>query len=174
MTIKKIINQQFFNRSALKVAPDLLGKYLVRQLDEEENAYKITEVEAYEGLDDQASHAFKGRTQRTELMFGEAGVFYIYLIYGMYYMCNIVTGEKDFPSAVLIRGVEKINGPGKLTRKLGIKKDLNGLKVEKKSGLWIEDRGVVVNPRLIKKSTRIGVDYAGPIWAKKEYRFYLE
>lgn len=172
--MKKIIHQQFFNRSALKVAPDLLGKYLVRLLEGEDRAYKITEVEAYEGLEDQASHAFKGRTPRTEHMFGEAGIFYIYLIYGIYYMCNIVTGEKDFPSAVLIRGVEKISGPGKLTRKLGIKKDLNGLKVEKKTGLWIEDRGCIINPKLIKKTTRIGVDYAGPIWAKKEYRFYLE
>ncbi|MDQ3014487.1 MAG: DNA-3-methyladenine glycosylase [bacterium] len=172
--MKKIIRQQFFNRSALKVGPDLLGKYLVRLLNREEHSYKITEVEAYEGLDDQASHAFKGRTPRTELMFGEAGVFYIYVIYGIYYMCNIVTGKKDFPSAVLIRGVEKINGPGKLTRKLRIKKDLNGLKVEKKTGLWIEDRGVIINPKLIRKSTRIGVDYAGPVWSKKEYRFYLE
>ncbi len=130
----------------------------------------ITEVEAYDGPHDKASHASKGKTPRTEVMFGEPGVFYIYFIYGMYNMLNIVTGARDYPAAVLIRGVEGISGPGKLTRELSIDRTLNGLKVNKKSGLWIEDRGVVIVPKQIQKTPRIGIAYAGE-WKDKPYRF---
>ena len=117
------------------------------------------------------SHASKGRTKRTEVMFGPPGHWYIYLIYGMYRMLNVVTGEDGYPSAVLIRAVEGISGPGRLTKSFKITGDINTLPASPATGLWIEDRGVRIDPRRIRKTSRIGVDYAGPVWAKKEWRF---
>lgn len=172
--MKKILTQPFFKRSAPEVAPDLIGKYLVREIDGVQTAYMITETEAYEGTDDRASHASRGRTKRTEVMFGRPGVWYVYLIYGMYQMLNIVTGDDGHPSAVLIRGVCEIEGPGRLTKRLLISGDMNTLPASRASGLWIEDRGEYIDPRRIKKTPRIGVDYAGPVWAKKEWRFVRE
>ncbi len=172
--MKKILQRKFFERSAPIVAQDLIGKYLVRKERGKESAFLITEVEAYEGYEDKASHACKGRTNRTEIMFGSAGVFYVYLVYGMYEMLNIVTGSKDYPAAVLIRGVEDINGPGRLTKSLRIKRVLNGRKVARESGLWVEDRGEKVSKNCIKKTPRIGVDYAGAVWSQKQYRFVLK
>ncbi len=172
--MKKILGQKFFDRPVLKVAEELLGKYLVQKIGKREVAYKITEVEAYDGEKDLASHSSKGRTARTEIMYGEAGHFYVYLCYGMYWMLNIVIGPKDYPAAILIRGVEGIDGPGRLTRKLKIDKRLNGRSVEPLNGLWIENRGEKVKKDAFHRSPRIGVSYAGPIWAKKKYRFVLE
>ncbi len=171
--MNRILTQSFFQRNVVEVAEDLIGCYLVREIDNKEERYVITETEAYDGCEDLACHASKGRTTRTEVMFGEAGHIYIYLIYGMYWMLNIVTGEKDYPAAVLIRGVEDVNGPGRLTKRLQINKNLNGKALGKESGLWIEksDKDLV---RTIEKSARVGVDYAGPIWAKKEWRFILK
>ncbi len=163
----------FFNRPVVDVANDLIGCYLVRAIDGKEERYMITETEAYDGCEDLACHASKGRTARTEIMFGEAGHIYIYLIYGMYWMLNIVTGEKNYPAAVLIRGVEGVNGPGRLTKKLQINKSLNGKKLGIETGLWIE-AGEKIPKSRIEKSARVGVDYAGPIWAKKEWRFVLK
>lgn len=171
--MKKVLMNAFFQRPAPEVAPDLIGKYLVRDIKGVQEAYMITEVEAYEGTDDRASHASKGRTKRTEVMFGPAGRWYVYLIYGMYEMLNVVTGSDGHPSAVLIRGVEGISGPGRLTKRFAITRDFNTKRAGKETGLWIEDRGVVIDSGHIKKTTRIGVDYAGPVWAKKEWRFVL-
>jgi DNA-3-methyladenine glycosylase len=164
-------DKDFFIRPAPIVARDLLGKYLVRRINGKITAYKITEVEAYEGLEDLASHASKGRTKRTEIMFGEAGKLYIYLVYGMHHMLNIVTGQVGYPSAVLIRSVENIVGPGRLTKILKIDKSLNALDAFPKNNIWFEDRGEVIDPKKILATPRIGVDYAGPIWSKKKYRF---
>ncbi len=172
--MRKILSKKFFERSAPEVAEDLIGKYLVRRVRGRESAFMITEVEAYEGFDDKASHASKGRTKRTEVMFGPAGVFYMYLVYGMYEMLNIVTGEKDYPAAVLIRGVEGVAGPGRLTKRLKIKRALSGKKATRESGLWIEERGVKIPKKDIKKTPRVGVDYAGPVWSRKHYRFVLK
>jgi len=132
----------------------------------------ITEVEAYVGPQDLASHASKGRTSRTEVMFGKFGYWYVYLIYGMHYCLNIVTEEKDYPAAILIRGIEGISGPGRITKYFGIDKTLNGTLASKKTCLWIEDRGLIINPRRIKRGKRIGVDYAGR-WKDKLWRFYM-
>ena len=129
----------------------------------------ITEVEAYDGINDKACHASKGRTVRTEIMFGPAGFWYVYLCYGMYDMLNIVTGPKDYPAAVLIRGVEGINGPGRLTKTLKITRALNGKKVDQKNGLWIE-QGISVSKNEIARTPRIGVAYAGA-YAQKPWRF---
>lgn len=169
------LDKEFFERPTLVVARELLGKFLVI----DDKAVMITEVEAYDGHEDKASHASKGKTKRTAVMFGPAGYWYVYLIYGMYDMLNIVTGPKDYPAAILIRGVidengKKYNGPGKLTKALRITKKFNNQKADKKTGLWVEDRGVKIPKNKIKKSARIGVNYAGPIWAAKEYRFYID
>ena len=171
--MRKVLGPIFFNRPAYIVAKDLLGKYLVRKIEDEEIASMIVETEAYEGMDDLGSHASKGRTPRTEIMFQKAGRIYIYLIYGMHHMLNIVTGKKDHPAAVLIRGVVGAMGPGRLTQKMEIGKQLNTLSLGKETGLWIEDRGIKVNKKDIKITPRIGVDYAGPIWSQKLWRFVL-
>lgn len=101
----KILSQKFFNRPTLTVARELLGKFLVRRIGKKKTSAVIAEVEAYAGPKDEASHAFKGRTKRTELMFGKAGYWYVYLVYGMHYCLNIVTEKKDYPAAILIRAV---------------------------------------------------------------------
>ena len=111
-------------------------------------------------------------------MFAEAGTIYVYFIYGMYFMLNIVTEEKDFPAAILIRATENFKGPGVLTRELGINKSLNGKVANKKTGLWFEETPTLKSgsrPKSvgIKKSPRIGINYAGPIWSAKKYRFTL-
>ncbi len=171
---KKILTKKFFERATLVVARDLLGKFLVRKKGRTEIAYMITEVEAYDGHNDKASHAHRGETTRNKVMFGEAGVWYVYFVYGMYDMLNMVTGPHRYPAAVLIRGVEGIHGPGRLTKKLGITRRLNGNDAVRISGLWIEDRGVRVKRKNIQKTPRIGVNYAGSVWSKKPYRFILK
>ena len=172
--MRKILTKKFFERATLVVARDLLGKFLVRKKGKKEIAYMITEVEAYDGHKDKASHAHRGKTARNKTMFGEAGVWYVYFVYGMYDMLNVVTGPHGYPAAVLIRAVEEISGPGRLTKKLGITRRLNGNGAVQTSGLWIKDRGVRVRTKDIKKTPRIGVKYAGPTWSKKPYRFVLK
>jgi DNA-3-methyladenine glycosylase len=105
MFMQKVLNKTFFERPTLEVAESLLGKFLIKRYRGVEKAYMITEVEAYDGFEDKASHAHKGKTERSEVMFGEAGYWYVYLVYGMHNMLNIVTGKYDYPAAVLIRGI---------------------------------------------------------------------
>lgn len=133
----------------------------------------ITEVEAYDGERDLACHARVGRTKRTAVMYGAGGVWYVYLCYGVHEMLNLVVGPRNRPAAVLIRGIEGATGPGRLTKLLGIGRELNGAAARPVSGLWIEDRGIRVSRRQIRMTPRIGVDYAGPVWAKKPWRFAL-
>lgn len=170
--MKKILKKSFFNKPVLKVAQNLIGKFLIRRYKTKETAYMIIEVEAYDGQKDLACHAKSGKTKRNKVMFGEAGRFYVYFTYGMHWMLNIVTGKKDYPAAVLIRGIEGILGPARLTKKLKIGKNFNGRKANKKTGLWFEDRGIKIGKNQILRAPRIGVDYAGA-WAKKPYRFVL-
>ncbi len=106
-------------------------------------------------------------------MFAPGGVWYVYLCYGMHEMLNLVTGPADWPAAVLIRGVENINGPGRLTRAFGIGRSLNARPAAPASGLWLEDDGLVVPRRAIRSGPRVGVAYAGPVWAAKPWRFVL-
>ncbi len=164
---------RFFARPALTVARDLLGKYLVRRVDGEVIAAVITETEAYVGPHDLASHGSKGHTERTSVMFGPAGHWYVYFIYGIHWMLNAVTDEPGHPAAVLIRGAGQWDGPAKLTKALSIDKHFNTLPIARKSELWIEDRGLVIPRRKIHRTPRIGVDYAGA-WAAKPYRFVVE
>ena len=176
--MEKILGQRFFNRDTFTVAKELLSKYLVRKLNGKEIALKITEVEAYGGFKDKASHAYKGKTKRNEIMFGEAGYWYVYLCYGAHNMLNIVVDKKHYPAAVLIRSAGDFNGPGKLTKHLKINKKLNKRKANKASCLWIEDRGEKVlsasRQSKIIATPRVGINYAGPIWSKKPYRFVLK
>ena len=157
------------------LARELLGRHLVRRRpDGTTEARLITEVEAYHGESDLACHASKGRTKRTETLYAAGGIWYVYLCYGIHEMLNLVVGPPEHPAAVLIRGVEGFPGPGRLTRALGIDRRLNGRPATRASGLWIEDRGGPVRRDAIRASPRIGVDYAGPVWARKPWRFVLE
>lgn len=170
----KIPDEKFFERPAGIVAKELLGKYLTRRIGKEIKRFVITEVEAYDGFKDKASHASRGMTKRNAPMFGDAGVWYVYFTYGMHWMLNIVAGPKDYPAAVLIRAAEGINGPARLTKFLKIDKKFNNRKSAVKTGLWIEDNAGFKNSKFkIKKFPRIGVSYAGPVWSKKLLRFSL-
>ncbi len=158
-------------RATLAHARNLLGKFLVGPGGK---ARMITEVEAYDGEGDRACHARAGRTRRTEVMYAPGGVWYVYLCYGVHEMLNLVVGPRDWPAAVLIRGVEGCAGPGRVTRALGVNRRLNGAPAAGTSGLWLEDRGVRVPRRLVRATPRIGVAYAGPVWAKKPWRFSFD
>lgn len=154
----------------------LLGKHLVRRFNDGHlDARPIVEVEAYCGESDQACHARAGRTKRTEVMYGPGGVWYVYLCYGIHEMLNLVVGPKDWPAAILIRGVEGAIGPGRVTKALAIDRRLNGTSATgEESGLWLEDRGVRIPRRSVVATPRIGIDYAGPIWTAKHWRFTLD
>jgi DNA-3-methyladenine glycosylase len=160
----------FFQQGALEMAPTLLGKILVRQFEDGRiERYRINETEAYCGINDLASHASKGRTSRTDIMFGPGGTVYVYLIYGMYWMLNIVAGEEHTPEAVLIRGVEGVIGPGRVGKLLKLDRTFYGEDLVTSQRIWIEDGEPVTE---FKTSKRVGVDYAGPHWAEKPWRFY--
>ena len=168
----RVLDTSFFARPALVVAKDLIGKSLVRRIDDRETSAVITETEAYVGPHDLACHASKGRTSRTEPMFASGGHWYVYFIYGMHWMLNAVTDDHDYPAAVLLRGAGAWTGPAKLTKGLSIDKQFNAQSIAPDSGLWIEDRSLKVSSRRIKRTPRIGVDYAG-VWAAKLYRFVM-
>jgi DNA-3-methyladenine glycosylase len=161
----------FFLRNVLDVAPALLGKLLVRQFDDGRIAsYRITEVEAYRGTEDRACHASKGRTPRTEVMFRQGGTVYVYLIYGQYWLLNLVTGHEGDASAVLIRGVEGFPGPGRVGRELQLNRSFYGENLITSIRIWIEDAEPVTE---FKSSKRIGIEYSGDEWAGKLWRFYI-
>lgn len=161
----------FFIRDVLEVAPELLGKLLVRQFDDGWiERYRITEVEAYRGIEDRACHASKGRTPRTDVMFAQGGTVYVYLIYGQYWLLNLVTGFEGDASAVLIRGVNGFPGPGRVGRELQLDRSFYGESLTHSPRIWVEDAEPVSE---IKTSKRIGVEYSGEEWAGKLWRFYL-
>jgi len=163
--------RDFFTRDVLAVAPELIGKTLVVNLPGGiAGRYTITEVEAYRGMEDKACHASKGRTPRTEIMYSNGGHLYIYLIYGMYWMLNVVTGKEDNPQAVLIRGLSGIQGPGRLTKSLGIDRSLNCEDIVTSEKVWFEDTGI--RPE-IKTGARIGIDYAGDYWKSQPWRYFI-
>ncbi len=176
----RILARTYFSRPTLTVARGLLGKYLVHQKKAGTRVGRIVEVEAYIGPEDRASHASRGRTSRTELMFGPAGMAYVYLIYGMYHCLNVVTERAEYPAAILIRAVELdsahgwtlVDGPGRLCRALGIDRSHNGLDLTAGTQIWIEHRGGRITPDQVLRAPRIGVPYAGA-WAKKPWRFRL-
>ena len=171
--MRRVLGEDFFARRPQVVARELLGKFLVRRIGTGTHALMITETEAYDGPKDLASHARSGETARNAPMWGKPGHAYVYFTYGMHWMLNLVTREEGYPSAVLIRGAGKFIGPARLTKGLKIDQLLNGKPLNKRSGLWIEDREVEVRSRDIIRTPRIGVAYAGE-WALKPWRFVLK
>lgn len=168
-----VLGADFYQRPALQVARDLLGKVLVRRTEDGRlHAAVIHETEAYVGPHDLACHAAKGHTPRTSVMFGPAGVWYVYFCYGIHWMLNVVTNDEGYPAAVLLRGAGRWVGPARLTKGLAIDKQLNGQPAAKSSGLWIEDRGIRLPRSVVLRTPRIGVAYAGA-WAAKPYRFFV-
>jgi len=164
-----LLNHDFFDRDVLKVAPELIGKIIIRKFSDGSMArFRITQTEAYRGEDDKACHANKGRTPRTEIMYHQPGTIYVYLIYGMYWMLNFVTEKQDIPQAVLIRAVEGYDGPGKLTKALQIDKTFNDQSIVDNHRIQLFDD--LYQPKIIN-APRIGVDYAGEVWAQKSWRF---
>ncbi|QQS20817.1 MAG: DNA-3-methyladenine glycosylase [Candidatus Moraniibacteriota bacterium] len=156
----------FYERETTIIARELLGATLTSRIDGRLIRGRIVETEAYHGEDDLACHASRGRTKRTETMYGAPGHAYVYLIYGMYHCLNVVTMSREFPAAVLIRAVSvphvsfsEVNGPGKLCRFFGITKEENGIDMVKGDRLSIE-RGALVSDRCILVTPRIGIEYA--------------
>jgi len=167
-----LLGVDFYDRPTLVVAGDLLGKFLVRRFEDgREIALPIHEVEAYDGLEDRASHAHRGITPRTRVMYGPPGVFYVYFCYGVHWLLNVVTGEEGYPAAVLIRGAGPFVGPARLTKGLSITGVHNTRAATGREELWLEDRGLTPPGNEVERTPRIGVDYAGPEWAAKPYRF---
>ena len=165
------LGYEFYHGPCVEVARDLVGKVLVHRIDGEERRLRITETEAYCGESDTACHAHKGRTKRTEVMYAEAGTIYIYLCYGVHWLLNLVTGEEDQPEAVLIRACEgKFNGPGKLTKALGITGELNRGSILG-GELWVEDDGFRC---AIEADTRVGIGYASAEDQSRLWRFKLK
>ncbi|MCL2521393.1 MAG: DNA-3-methyladenine glycosylase [Erysipelotrichales bacterium] len=169
--MNKRLGQSFYQQNALTLAPLILGKLLVRKINGEEQRYRITEIEIYYGEADTACHASKGKTERTKVMYETGGVAYIYLCYGIHYLFNVVTGPKDHPEALLIRGVENYSGPGRLTKALNINKALNGEDFVISDKIWLEDDGFIAEYELSK---RIGIDYANIEDRDKLWRLVLK
>jgi len=171
--------RSFFQRSSTEVATALLGKLMVHETDLGLRVGRIVEVEAYLGREDLAAHSSKGVTPRTQVMFGEAGHAYVYLIYGMHHCMNVVTGPQGSGSAVLLRALEPVQGldantrgPGRLARAMGIDKRLYGADLcSADSTLYLADDGC--SPEAVLTSPRIGVHYAGA-WADKPLRYYVQ
>ena len=167
-----VLGKKFFNRPTLEVAKDLIGKQLCRRLKKGKILRAaICETEAYDGFEDRASHAHKGVTPRNVVMFGPPGYAYIYLCYGVHWLLNISTVEEGYPAAVLIRGVEGVEGPGRLTKHFQIDSAFNGQLMTRAGGLWIEDREAEMESVEINATSRIGIDYAGPEWSAMPWRF---
>ena len=191
--MNRLQKSYFLGHDVLAIARDLLGKYLFTLKDGQLAGGIISEVEAYKGTTDKASHAYGGRrTRRNEMMYHEGGVAYMYLCYGMHNMLNFVTNEEGIPDAVLIRGIipthgEELmlrrtgksrmsrdigSGPGKVSKLLGLTVADNGCPLTGDT-VWIEDRGLQIPANQIEITPRIGVDYAGED-ALRPYRFCID
>ena len=161
------LTYDFFHRHALEVAPDLVGKLLYYN----GCALRISETEAYCGESDTACHAHKGRTKRTEVLYADAGTVYIYLCYGMHWLMNVITGDKEDPQGVLIRACLEADGPGKLTKKLGITGSENRTSALTSQSLYFADDGFRCP---IRTDKRVGIGYASEEDQAKLWRFILD
>jgi DNA-3-methyladenine glycosylase len=192
-----VLKPDFFTRPTLTVARALLGQRLVRHINGQRLGGMIVETEAYIGSDDSASHASKGRTPRTEVMYGPPGHAYVYLIYGMYHMLNLTTEREGFPAAVLLRAIEPqegiaamqvrrqstnrsplqlnqlTNGPGKLCQALDVDRALHNWDVTLGQDLWLENGQVIVEAN-VATGPRIGIDYAAPEDKAAPWRFWIQ
>lgn len=160
------LSYDFYHRPCLQVASDLVGKVLVCG----DQKLRISETEAYIGESDTACHAHKGKTQRTEVMYMKAGTIYIYLCYGVHWLLNIVTGEEEQPEAVLIRACIDAEGPGKLTKKLGITGELNRQSICG-NDLYIIDDGFSCE---LTTDKRVGIGYASQEDQDRPWRFKMQ
>jgi DNA-3-methyladenine glycosylase len=168
------LTRDFFCRDVLNVAPDILGKTLIRPFDNGETLrLTINETEAYRGEDDLGCHASKGRTPRTKVMYHKGGLVYVYLIYGRYWLLNFTTGSEGHPQAVLIRGSVEIQGPGRIGRTLKLDKSFYGEDLITSKRLWMEDNPENTTTLKISTFPRIGIGYAGELWAGKHWRFKI-
>lgn len=191
--LRKLEEDFYGRRSVVTVARDLLGKVLVTEFDGMRTSGRIVEVEAYNGIADRASHAWSGRrTARTEVMFGSGGTAYVYLIYGIHHLFNVVTNRRGVPHAVLVRALEPLDGipvmlqrmkrervdhtltrgPGNLSKAMGLLTRHTGLSLLEDL-IWIGDDGYRVKRGDILATPRIGVDYAG-VDAGLPYRFFIK
>lgn len=180
MPTSRLPRDYYLNEDVLALSQDLLGKILVTCFNHQMTAGMIVETEAYHGVEDKASHAYNNRrTSRTETMYAQGGVAYIYLCYGLHHLFNIVTGPQNVPHAVLVRAIEPLDGiptmlkrrnmiaissrltagPGMLSTALGITK-VNDGSLLTKNPVWIEDRKTLVAKKDIIASSRVGIDYA--------------
>lgn len=188
------LDKEFYSRSSVtQIAKELLGKVIYSKFHGKLTGGIITETEAYEGITDKASHAFNDRrTSRTEIMYNDGGLAYVYLCYGVHHLFNFVTNQKGIPHAVLLRGIyptvgiqtmEKrtnknssqkgfSDGPGKLSKALAIKTTHTGLDLTGDK-IWVEDEGITIKNEDIIVTPRIGVDYAGED-AALPYRFLIK
>ena len=188
MTIEFVLSRSFYTRDTLTVAKELLGKHLVRRVGNGELVGRIVEVEAYGGGDDPASHAYRGVTARSRLMFGEGGFAYVYFTYGKHYCFNVVTGREGVAGAVLVRALEPLsgieimrrnrgmksvrdltNGPGKLTEAMGITREQNGVDLTKRGELFL-CRARVVEGFEVVVGRRVGIR----VGVEKPWRFYIK
>lgn len=175
---KKKLIRSFYTKATLTIAKDLLGKYIVRKIEGKALAGRIIETEAYIGPQDKASHAYGGRiTPRNKVEYLIGGHIYIYLVYGMYWQLNIVTAKQGKPECVLIRALDldKIaNGPGKVCNYLKLDKSFYNEDLSKSKRIWLEDRGEKIKYSQVLATKRIGIDYAGPYWSRRKWRFVLK
>ncbi len=164
------LDDAFYHRDRLEVAPELVGKLLVHRLPSGEAVtLRISETEAYGEEEDTACHAHRGRTPRTELLYRRAGTIYVYLCYGIHWLLNIITGEEGRPQGVLIRAYEDAPGPGRLTKRLGIDGSLNGCMITD-GVLSIVDDGARYE---IIPDRRVGIGYASPEDQARLWRFKM-
>ncbi|MGD8991129.1 MAG: DNA-3-methyladenine glycosylase [Desulfobacterales bacterium] len=186
-----ILKHDFYVRDTRVVARELLGKKLVRKYKGHLLSGLICETEAYLGASDSACHAFRRKTERNAVMFGRAGVAYVYLVYGMHYLLNAVTEKEENPCAVLIRslvpldglklmqhrrgrsGKDLTNGPAKLCQAMAIDKAINGLDLTAGRKLWVEEQ-MTIAQRFVKAGPRIGIDYAKPADRRAALRFRVD
>lgn len=166
------LTEKFYRLPATEAAPLLCGKLLcIKDENGTVSRHRITETECYFGEEDTACHAHRGRTQKTDPLYSEGGIAYVYLCYGIHNLMNIITGEKDHPEGVLIRAVEGFNGPGKLTKALGITRLHNKVSLIDSNIIWCEDDGYIPE---ITSSPRIGIDYAEERDRLRPWRFTVK
>ena len=171
--MKTRLDAGFFKRDALDIAPQLLGRQLVRQFEDGSRlTLDISEVEVYRGEEDLGCHAAKGRTPRTEVMYLEGGRVYVYLIYGMYWLLNITTGPANHPQAILIRGTRQLAGPGRIGKALHLDKSFYGEELTTSPRLWVASNGLTHGD--IITLPRVGIDYAGTYWSQIPWRYCLK
>ena len=190
----KKLTRGFYTKPTLKVAKELLGKCIVRKIGRKKLVGKIIETEAYIGPQDRASHSFGGKiTPRNRAEYLIGGHIYIYLVYGMYWQLNISTGKEGRPECLLIRALDLgklANGPGKVCRYLKLDKSFYGEDLTKSKRIWLDynpptassrsrserapDKGEKIKSTQIISTKRIGIDYAGPYWSKRKWRFLLK